>query len=98
MADDRRAPNSMTRFQEKVFQHEPALSGLQWGIAAKARKFAINSDVLSLNVHNLIECATTCAIKPGCRPHTELLEHISAVFLPPFAGQSQLPKRHGDNE
>jgi hypothetical protein len=91
MADDR-------RFQEKVFQHEPALSGLQWGTAAKARKFAINSDIFSLNVHNLIECATTCAIKPRCRPHTELLEHISAVSYCHLRGNHNCQNGIGDNE
>jgi hypothetical protein len=92
MADDRRAPNSMTPFQKKVFQYEPALSRLQWSTAAKARKHAINCDVFSLNVHNLIECATTCAIKPGCRPHTELLEQHQRRFPTVICGAITIAK------
>jgi hypothetical protein len=60
--------------QEKVFQHEPALSALQRGVAAKASKLAIDRDSITLNAHNLIACTTVWALEPRnlrCR-HNEL--------------------------
>ncbi len=77
------ASRGIGTFQEKVFQHEPALSGLQWGTAAKAAlKLAINCDVFSLNVHNLYSALQFGQLNVIVgMPPSELLIHTRMVDM-----------------